>query len=282
MSAIAVVTDSTAALPDFLVRRHDIGVVPVQLVVGMRDHFQDGQISEFELLHRLSEGVTTNAPAPFFFEKAFREKVVSGAREIIAVVMPAKASRTMESAVVAARNLKEEFDSGQVRIHVVDSGFVSMGLGWQTLRAAQLAEQGVPVEEILASLADLKARTRLFVVLDDLSYAYKGGRLSRSKYYLAEATHTKGIVQMVDGEVVQIGAIPLMNFALRKMAGLITRAGRYELATISSSTGDPNAEKLAALLEKQGLVLDPRHVPMPTTVLSHAGPGAIGFVGVLN
>lgn len=277
MEKIAIVTDSTSALSAEVCEEHGIGVVPVGFTVNGRS-FMDGELTENEFIEHLRPGMQTNAPSPGIFMTYYEEATSKGASEIIVPLLSKEASTTFENARQAARWFTEEHSG--VKVHVVDSGFVSLGLGWQALTAARMARSGSSARSILEALEDQKSRTVLYVLLDKLLYAYKGGRINHAEYEVGEFAHIKGIARMREGKVVRVKNVPLMLFALQALTHLILARAPYEFATVSSQTGDPNGATLAKRLKAKGVELSPDHVPLPTTVLIHSGPGAVGFVGV--
>ena len=69
--AVAIVTDSAAALPGALVERFDITVVPMWLTVD-GESVREGDLSLSELLAH--DRVTTSGPTPGEFETAVKER----------------------------------------------------------------------------------------------------------------------------------------------------------------------------------------------------------------
>ncbi|HWJ84824.1 MAG TPA: DegV family protein, partial [Cellulomonas sp.] len=136
--AVAIVTDSTASLPEGAAERWGIGVVPLDVVVdGVR--FAEGvDLSPAELLVALDRGarVSTSQPAPAAFAAAYERAAASGAHEVVSVHLSGELSGTVQAARLAAAD-------ASVPVRVVDSRAVGMALGFAVLEAARVAS-GLP------------------------------------------------------------------------------------------------------------------------------------------
>jgi len=132
---VAIVTDSTASLPEGAAERWGVGVVPLDVVVDGERHVEGVDLSPDALLAALTHGgkVTTSQPPPAAFASAYERAAASGAREIVSIHLSGELSGTVRAARLAA-------ESSSVPVHVVDSGVVAMALGFAVLDAARFAE----------------------------------------------------------------------------------------------------------------------------------------------
>lgn len=137
---VAVVTDSTASLPESELARWGIVVVPLEVVIGGERRHEGRDLGPAELGAALGAGerVTTSQPAPAAFAEAYARAVAGGAREIVSVHLSGDLSGTVQAAQLAALG-------APVPVHVVDSRSVVMGLGFAARTAARLARGDVPV-----------------------------------------------------------------------------------------------------------------------------------------
>lgn len=170
--SLRIATDSNADVPPELVARLNIGVVPALLVISGQS-FRDGvDISRAEYYQRLPslpDLPTTAAPSSAAFEAAYR--AFEEADHIVSIHLASTLSAIHHTALLAARAFG-------ARVTVVDSGQVSMGLGWQVLAAAETAATGGSLAEVLAAVASVRRRVRVFAVLDTLKFLRRGGRVS--------------------------------------------------------------------------------------------------------
>ena len=164
---VRIVTDSTCDLPPSLVQQHDIIVVPAALNIDGRT-FRDGvEISRGEYYARLpglKEPPLTAAPASGEFEAAYRR---CGTLKIVSINLASKLSGMYNAARLAAEGFGPQ-------VTVVDSGQVSMGLGWQVLAAAEAAARG-SVADVLAAAESIRRRVKVFAVLDTIETVHRFG-----------------------------------------------------------------------------------------------------------
>ena len=129
---VAVVTDSSAYLPDGFANRHAVHVVPLHVLIDDCSGLDGVDIGPAEVAAALGarRTVTTSRPNPDEFIRVYRRLLDEGADGIVSVHLSRELSGTWESAHLAAR----EVGVGLVR--VVDSRTAVMGLGFAALRAA--------------------------------------------------------------------------------------------------------------------------------------------------
>lgn len=129
-SHVAIVTDSTAYLPERAMRQHDITSVPLTVVLGDQALEEGTEISARSLAQALQKRrpVTTSRPAPEVFAATYREVARSGAPGIVSLHLSSELSGTYDAAVLAARD-------APVPVHVVDTGMIAMALGFCAVAA---------------------------------------------------------------------------------------------------------------------------------------------------
>jgi fatty acid-binding protein DegV len=75
MSKVAIVTDSIGCIPPDLVKKYEINIVPVGLVID-RKIYKDTELTNekfWEMFHKAKEPITTNAVSPGDFVTIFNE-----------------------------------------------------------------------------------------------------------------------------------------------------------------------------------------------------------------
>ncbi|MEU8350156.1 DegV family protein, partial [Streptomyces sp. NPDC048845] len=142
---VAIVTDSTAYLPQQAMERHAITAVPLTVVLGDRALEEGTEISARSVAEALRRraSVTTSRPGPATFAAAYRTAAEAGATGIVSLHLSAEMSGTYDAAVVAA-------EQAPVPVRVVDTGMVAMALGFCALAAAEAAEAGGTLDEAVA------------------------------------------------------------------------------------------------------------------------------------
>lgn len=145
---VALVTDSTAALPAGAAARWGITVVPLDVVVDGRRYVEGVSLTSAALVDALRRGakVSTSQPAPEAFSRAYQRAAAAGAEAVVSVHLSGELSGTVAAAHAAA-------ERAPLPVHVVDSRTVAMALGSAALAAAWTAA-GVPAEQRLVEPPD--------------------------------------------------------------------------------------------------------------------------------
>jgi DegV family protein with EDD domain len=270
--AVRVVTDSACDLPDDVIDRFGIDVVPLTIRFGDEELVDRKELSTDEFWRRLATSPVlpeTSAPSAGAFESTFRRLADDGATGIVCINLSSKLSATMQSAQVAAQALE-----GHCPVDVIDSLSVSMGQGSLCVTAARRAADGDSLESIVANVTDRRDRTKLYGTLDTLEFLKKGGRVGNARALLGSMLAIKPVVEVRDGVVEEAGKVRTRSKALRL---LVDRVRDQPIENLSVLHG--NAPDLDDLLE----LLDPI-VPRDEILVgvigpvigTHAGPRVIG------
>lgn len=192
---IKITTDSTCDLPARLLEKHNISVIPLGIVKGGK-LYQDGiNIRTADIAAHVDAGgeiTTTNAVNIADYETLFREET----RKYDAVIhinIGIGFSCCHQNARLAAEEVPG--------VYVVDSGNLSVGHGMMVLAAAEAAESGKSVNEILALLEDMAPRLEMSFVLDRLDYMKKGGRCSAVTALGANLLKLHPCIEVIDGKM---------------------------------------------------------------------------------
>lgn len=277
MSAVAVVTDSTASLPPELAATRGIHVVPLQVVIGAKvlDEGPDGATPEV-VAQALREfvPVSTSRPAPALFADLYRRLAQEGVEEIVSVHLSGEMSGTSESAQLAALQV-------DVPVHVVDSTQVGIGTGYAALTAADVVDAGGTAEEAAEAALDRgRAATSLFYV-DTLEYLRRGGRIGAAAAIFGSALSVKPLLEIVDGRVSPREKVRTASRALARLAELAAEAAGEESVDVcvahlaNAGRADALAEQLTERLAEQ---LDGREVmcgELGAVLGAHVGPGMV-------
>jgi DegV family protein with EDD domain len=275
---VAIVTDSSADLPDSVLDQHGIALVPLQVMFGQSTFKDRVELKPEEFYRRLRQAPelpTTSQPAPAAFIQAFRN-ARQEANEVVAVLLGSNLSGTFASAQAATRA------GGVHGVHLVDSRLASLGVGLLALRGAELAAAGWSGAEIASELMRLRSRSGMLLTVDTYDNLLRSGRISRGKAWLAGMLDVKPIFSFdSDGKVVPIERVRgRENVEARVLALLEQRLTPRPLKVrfgVAHADAPDTAQRLrAALMAKY----EPQDcfVSLATGVLgTHVGPGAWGI-----
>lgn len=275
---ISIVTDSCCDLPSQLLQEFEVEVVPLIVCFGT-DTYYDGEFPMDEFWEKAAGPARpqTSQPAVGVFEEVF-ERLVARGKQVLCLTVTGGHSGTFNAAHVAAQRFGEA-------VTVFDSLSFSLGLGLQTLAAAQAARAGRSIREILALLEELRARMRFMIVLDTLENLRRGGRADGFigiADRMTRALNIKLIVNMVEGQLRPLGAARSLKGGVRRMLDRVERMGALEHLAVIHTRRQEMAAKLAEQLAERFHFPQARIWIRETgAVLStHAGPGAIAVLAV--
>ena len=199
MSKIALVTDSTTYLPPELAQKYNISVAPQVLIWGDQTYLDgvDIQPSEFYAkLKTAKEMPTTAQVSVASFHEVF-QKLVEQDSDVLALLLSAKLSGTIQSAVQA----KDLMGSAGEKVHVIDSHSVAMALGFQVLTVARAIEKGAGVKDAIALAEKSRDYTGVFFAVDTLEFLHRGGRIGGAQRFIGTMLNMKPILEIQDGRV---------------------------------------------------------------------------------
>lgn len=275
---VGIVTDSACDLPDDVVAKWAIEVVPLSIRFGDEELLDREQLSTGEFWARCATSSTlpsTAAPSPGSFEAAYRRLAERGSTRILVVNLSGALSATIQSAELAASAVEDD----GIDVSVVDSRTVSLGLGMIVLACAEAAAGLPSTEEALNTLtstaADLAARTRVFGALDTLENLKKGGRIGGAKALLASALAIKPIIAVENGVVEQFGKQRTRSKAIKFLVDNVAEAApRIErLSVLHADCSDVDTFVSQLRPHYPGEIVVGEIGPV---VGSHAGRGTIG------
>src|SRR5256886_1381807 len=269
---VAVVTDSTAGLPDELIAERGVTVVPLTVSIDGASGREGVDVTPGDVAKALvarRSSVTTSRPSPGEFTTAYDRLLDEGAAGIVSVHLSAKLSGTYESARLAAAAYPD-------RVAVVDSQSTGMGLGFAVLAAGGLPD----LDSAVAAARAAVARTTTLFYVDTLEYLRRGGRIGAASALLGTALSVKPILRMVDGEIVVRDKGRTASRALARLVDLaVEAAGDAEVEVgVHHLAAPERAQALALRLRERLRVHTCYQSEVSAAVAAHVGPGLVSVV----
>ena len=271
--SVRVLTDSAAALPDGLIAEWRVGVVPLALSIAGTP-YTDGDITDDEVLARLSEGVTTSAPSPGAFVTAIdRALAVLQTDGAVVITVASSVSATHDSARLGARTYGE-------RVRVVDSMGASGSQALVVLAAARCAAKNGSLEEVAGVAETVAQQVRLIGTLPSLDRLATGGRVP---VIAARAGDFFGVQPLFEMRAARIGPLrpafsreAAMNRMVRNWRASRVEGKVAEVVALHASA-QQDAEQLLALVRQEtdpALALVSR---FGAVMMAQTGPGVLGL-----
>ncbi len=266
---VAVIVDAPAAVPQELVDKYDIGIVPLHAIIDGKD-YPETEVDMDWLLHRLEQKgdvPTTSATSIGEFLLAY-DRAAERADSVVSLHMTSKFTKTYECAVEARKMSLEKYPG--MRIETVDTQTVEAGEIPIALEAARLAMDGVDFDEVVRRTYEVRDAMCSLYCFETLFYRDKGGRVFKAKPWAeAEEQSATGFKAMIevdhstDGTVQLVARAHIKKQLFKKMAAIAAdRVGTGKLAgAIVHIRAEEDAEYLKRLLEEK--------VDVESLVISH-------------
>ncbi len=273
---VAVVTDSTAYLPDPHPADCELHVVPLQVVVAGQPGQEGVDVTPADVARALSGRgtVTTSRPAPGQFAEVYERLLAAGAPGVVSVHLSSRLSGTYDTAVAAAA----DFDG---RVTVVDSRSTGMGLGFPALAAGAAAARGTDPAGVLQAALDAVAATTTLFYVDTLEFLRRGGRIGAATALLGTALSVKPLLHVVDGEVVLREKLRTATRGMARLEEIAVELAGDEPVDVAvhhlaaSARAAALAERLQARLPGLRRLYTSE---VGAAVGAHCGPGLVGMV----
>ena len=274
MAGIRIVTDSSCDLPADLVAKHSIEVVPLTVRFGEEEFVDRVDLTPEQFWARIASSPVlpeTAAPAPGMFEAAYRRAHAEGCTGVVAIALSGELSATYQSAELAATAVKDTID-----VRVIDSRALTLALGLMVITAAEAAEAGASIDDVVAAVNDVIPRTKIYAALDTLENLKKGGRIGGAQALVGSMLSIKPIIEIAEGKVEQESRQRTRSKSLRYLAEKVRDAGPItSLAVVHGNA--PDVEEMLDLLapiypREQIIVSD-----LGAVIGTHGGPRTMGI-----
>jgi len=277
MPGISIVTDSAASLPEDIIKKMGITVMPFNINFGGENFLEGVDITKKQYYERLRAGQMpkTSQPSPGAFYEVYK-KLSSNSDSIISIHIGQKISGAYNSAKVAREMLREK------DIEVIDSESLTMVQGFMVMAAAVAAKAGKTREQIVHQVERLKSEVFGYIAVPTLKYLRESGRINAGKALLGSLLSIKPIFTLNNGVVDMTDKTRSFPAALTRMIDFTeSRVGKVaeNIAILHSDALKEAGEFCGSVLSrincKQVIYAD-----TGATIGSHGGPGMVGIVAV--
>lgn len=191
---VRIVSDSTCDLSHELISRYGIKIIPLYVRLGDEEYLDGVNVTPKDIYDWSDANQQTpKTAAP---SVADISNILSGfpGDDIIIFTISSSMSACNNNCRLAAENL-----GISNRCHVIDSENLSTGIGHLVVKAAEMAEENMPVENILNYILKMRSRVRASFVVDTLTYLHRGGRCSSVAALVGTALKLHPRIAVIDG-----------------------------------------------------------------------------------
>ncbi len=250
MQQVKVVTDSSVGLPDALIEEYGIRFAPLQIIFGdktYRDRIELSPADFYSMLEGSDKLPTTSAPTSQDFLAIYKE-AANEAKNIVCLCLTQRFSTMGIKSALQAKEEAREF-LPDVRIEVFDSRSAVGGMGLIVLAAAQAAQEGKTLPEVIATAESVRDRINVIEVMDTLKYLAKGGRIGKAAHWAGSLLNIKPILEVsnLTGAVEPVERIRTKQKALERLLEIVSERvkGQGPLHAIVDHSNTPvEAERL--------------------------------------
>ncbi|MFV0559370.1 MAG: DegV family protein [Enterococcus sp.] len=275
---LAVVTDSTAFLPERIKSNPDLFVIPVPVILDGKIYNEGIDIEADEyyaLLKNSTEFPSTSQPSLGEVLSLYEELGRKGYDTILSIHL----SEGISGFVNTLQSLRDSVKG--VKIVPYDSKITSMPMGNMVEAALVMSEQNASLEEILAHLDEIRENTHAYMIVDDLNNLVRGGRLTNGAALIGGLLKIKPVLTFTDGKIVLFEKIRSSKKAFNRVAERIAQLteeidGPVRLYVIHANNYEvalEEKEKIEALIP--GAEVEIGH--FGPVIGTHLGEKALGF-----
>lgn len=276
MSKIRIVTDSSITIEPELVKKYNITVVPLSVMVdGVI--YSDSDLREegrfLEMMKHSKELPKTSQPPVGLFAETYENLVKEGAEQIVAIHIMHTLSGTCEAS-------RQGASLSGADVTVIDSGFTDQCLKFQVVEAAKLAEAGASLDEIVAHVEEVKNKSELHIGVSTLENLVKGGRIGRVTGLLSSLLNIRVIMELKDYQLNTIakgrGAKTFTKWSDSYINGIKDKDRKVAEIGISYAGTPDLAHELAEKLEVLGAPIS--ILETGSIIQTHTGEGAFAVM----
>lgn len=272
----AVVTDSTAYIPKEIREQYNIHMIPLSVVFGNESYKEEVELTAsnfYNMMQNQKDLPTTTQPSIGMFVELF-EQLSKEYDVVISIHLSSGISGTYQGAVSAGNMVQS------IKVYPYDSEISCMVQGFYVLEAAKLAQAGEDPEKIIARLDELKATSRAYFMVDDLTNLQRGGRLSSAQAIIGGLLQVKPLLHFVDKVIVPFEKIRTKKKAMNRIVELLgedAKTGAAYQATIIHAEREEEAKQWKKELEALYPNVEFTLSYFGPVIGTHLGEGAMGL-----
>lgn len=281
MKKVAILTDSTCCLPQELVEKYDICVVPLLIVYegkSYRDGVDMSPTEVYRIMRRRENLPTTSVPSPGDFLDAYCQ-LSQKAESIVCITLTGLQSKAFSTALVAKEMAREVIPN--TAIEVVDSRAAAGALGLIVLEAARIASQDGELAQAIEAARRIMGKVNMIAMLDTLFYLARTGRIGRAKAWAGSLLDMKPIVEHSPstGETMPLARPRTKAKAIEHMLETMAeRVGDSSVHVIVHHADElEEGEKLKAEISSRFSCAELHLTEFTPVMGAHAGPGVLAI-----
>ncbi|WP_314481420.1 DegV family protein [Streptococcus cristatus] len=278
---LAVITDSSAFLPDSLRGNDHLFVLDIPVVIAGETYVEGKNLTASEFYEKMAaadELPKTSQPSVAELEETLMRLASEDYTHVLGLFLSSGISGFYQN----IQYLKDEFPD--LKIAFPDSKITSAPLGVMVENALTWAAEGQDFEEILIKIQQQIDGTSAFIMVDDLNHLVKGGRLSNGAAILGNLLSIKPILYFNDAGVIEVfEKIRTEKKAIKRLIEVVeekTVSASYQVMVIHGNA-EEKAESLRQQLIEAGIADDIPLATFGSVIGTHLGEGSVALAYIL-
>ena len=276
--AIKIVTDSTSYISDEYIKKYDIKLVSLNVIInGVSSREVDIENEVFyEEIRNSKEIPKSSQPIPNEMLNTFREIVEDG-DSIVGIFLSSKMSGTYSNANMIKDMILEDYPDAE--IHILDSKTNCMQMGFAVIEAARTASEGKSINEVINAANHVINNSRFLFTPETLEYLKKGGRIGGAAALFGNVLQIKPILTVVNGETSVFKKVRTRKKAIEEIVKTVLEEieskGLGDIVVHHINCQEDGLKLAKALENKLGKKVEIQSIGPVIGV--HVGPGSIGI-----
>ena len=276
--AIKIVTDSTSYIADEYIKKYDINIVSLNVIInGVSSREIDIENEVFyEEIKNSKEIPKSSQPIPEEMLNTFREIVEDG-DSIVGIFLSSKMSGTYSNANMIKDMILEDYPDAE--IHILDSKTNCMQMGFAVIEAARTASEGKSINEVINAANHVINNSRFLFTPETLEYLKKGGRIGGAAALFGNVLQIKPILTVVNGETSVFKKVRTRKKAIEEIVKTVLEEieskGLGDIVVHHINCQEDGLKLAKALENKLGKKVEIQSIGPVIGV--HVGPGSIGI-----
>ncbi len=281
MSDYVILSDSGSDLPQNLVEKFDLTILPLSVTVEGKEYKNypdEREISNKDFFALLREGKTGKTSA-INLESflAAMEPILQAGKDLLYLGFSSGLSGTYQVGAMAAQELAEKYP--ERKIYAVDTLCASLGQGLLLDHAARLKAAGKTIEEVKEFVENNRLNLVHWFTVDDLNHLKRGGRVSATTALVGSLLSIKPILHVDDeGHLISMEKVRGRKAAIHRLAEKLDEtmfSDQPQPVYICHGDCPEEAEYLGSLLREKKGVESVTIGYIGPVIGAHAGPGTL-------
>ncbi|UOQ91792.1 DegV family protein [Halobacillus shinanisalinarum] len=275
---IQLIIDGGADLPQVMVKRHNLKVVPLNIHFG-QDQYKSGLTIDLPTFYRRlkeeSDLPSSSSPSPNDFYEKYKE--VDAETPIITLALTQGLSSTYESAVMGKNMLLEE--EPHRSIAVLNTKTASCGIALLVDEAGKRIEEGLSFDSLVRHMEEKIEQTTTLFILKTLENVIKSGRLDKVKGAIAKTLNIKLLMKATEEGKIDVSE--KVRGDKKSLRRFVDKIGEYshhnenKVIALSHSNDEKRGRSVLQTIKDRYNFNDSIFTEMGPLISTHAGEGGL-------